>query len=71
MVRVRDLDGGEGQPCSQGFLLPTQMRLGGEDLRNESMHRMHNAKITIGIMRLRGNWGQFEGSKEHYSGSWI
>ena len=55
------LDGG-GQPCSQGF--PRRFR-------NESMHRMHNAKITIGIMRLRGNWGQFEGSKEHYIGSWI
>ena len=65
------LDGGGGQPCSQGFLLPAQMRLGGRRFRNESMHRMHNAKITFGIMRLRGNWGQFEGSKEHYIGSWI
>ena len=26
------LDGGGGQPCSQGFLLPAQMRLGGEKI---------------------------------------
>ena len=45
-----------------GFSPTRPNEVGGEDLRNESMHRMHNAKITIGIMRLRGNWGQFEGS---------
>ena len=62
---------GGGATLFPGFSPTRPNEVGGEDLRDESMHRMHNAKITIGIMRLRGNWGQFEGSKEHYSGSWI